>query len=97
MSRLQDRLVRLLQDPRVAKLMGNPEVQRLALEVFRLRGRLQGAFEAQVQRAAGVLSLATQRDLRALQRRIRNLERELRDAEERLTAAEGGREARGRS
>jgi cell division protein ZapA (FtsZ GTPase activity inhibitor) len=94
MSRFQDHLFRLLQHPQAAKLIRNPEVQRLAVEVLRLRGRLEGAFEERVQRVAGMLSLATQRDLRALQRRIRHLEHELRDTEERLTAAEDAREAR---
>ena len=53
--------------------------------------------EQRVQRIAGMLNLATQRDLRSLQRRIRHLECELREAEERLTDAEDAREAQARN
>jgi len=58
---------------------------------------VEGALERRVQRIAGVLNLATQRDLRSLQRRLRQLERELREAEERLTDAEDAREAPARN
>ena len=82
MPTLKERLFALLQDPRVAKLMQEPRVQQLAVKVFRFRGRVEGGFDRRVQRVAGMLNLATQRDLRSLQRRIRHLERELREAEE---------------
>ena len=93
MATLKERLFTILQDPRVAKLMREPRVQQLAVKAFRFRGRVEGGFEQRVQRVAGMLNLATQRDLRSLQRRIRHLERELRETEERLTDAEGSREA----
>ena len=97
MTTLKDRLFALLQDPRVAKLMQDPRVQELVVKAFRFRGRVEGALEQRVQRIAGMLNLATQRDLRSLQRRIRHLERELREAEERVTEAEDVREAPARS
>jgi predicted nucleic acid-binding Zn-ribbon protein len=97
MATLKDRLFTLLQDPRAVKLMRDPKVQQLAVKVFRFRGRVQGALDQRVQRVAGMLKLATQRDLRSLQRRIRHLERELREAEERVTEAEDVREAPARS
>jgi polyhydroxyalkanoate synthesis regulator phasin len=97
MTTLKDRLFRLMQDPRVAKLMRDPKLQQLAVKAFRFRGRVQGALDQRLQRVAGALNLATQRDLRSLQRRIRHLERELRGAEERLTEAEDAREAPARS
>jgi hypothetical protein len=97
MTRLKDRLLTLLQDPRLAKPMRDPNVQRFAMKAFRFRGRVEGAVDQRVQRIAGMLNLATQRDLRSLQRRIRHLERELREAEERLTDAEDTREAPARN
>ena len=97
MATLKDRLFTLLQDPRVAQLIQDPKVQELAVKAFRFRGRVEGALERRVQRIAGVLNLATQRDLRSLQRRLRQLERELREAEERLTDAEDAREAPARN
>ncbi len=97
MATLKERLFTVLQDPRVAKLMRDPNVQKVAIKAFRFRGRIEGAVDQRVQRIAGMLNLATQRDLRALQRRIRHLERELREADERLTDAEDARQAPARS
>ncbi|KPK14785.1 MAG: hypothetical protein AMJ62_11800 [Myxococcales bacterium SG8_38] len=97
MNALQDRLFRLLQDPRVMKLMQDPRAQKLIMKGFRFRGRVEGAVDRRVQSIAGRLNLATQRDLRALQKRIRHLEQAVRDAEERLTDAEDARAGRGRS
>lgn len=85
------RVAKLLQDPRVAKLLQDPNVQDWVVKGFRYRGRLEGAFNAGVQRIAGALNLATQRDLRALHRKIRELEGELRAAEERLIEGEDDR------
>lgn len=97
MSALRDRVLQLLRDPRVAKLMQDPRVQRLVMRGFRTRGRIQGAIDRRVQRLAGRLDLATQRDIRALQKRIRYLEKALYEAEERLTEAEDARAGRDRS
>ena len=97
MPTIRERLFRLLGDPRVAELMRDPRAQAAVGKLFRFRGRLEGAYYGYVQRVAGTLNLATQKDLRALQRRIRDLERELRETEERLTEAQDAREARDRS
>jgi hypothetical protein len=97
MTSLKDQLSKLLQDPRTARLMKDPRVQRAVVEGFRLKGRVEGALGQRLQRVAGSLSLATQRDLRALHRRIRHLERELRETEERLIEAEDTRVAPDRS
>jgi polyhydroxyalkanoate synthesis regulator phasin len=97
MSSLKERLFKLMQDPRVAEMMRDPQVQELAVKAFRLRGRVEGAFERNVQLVAGRLNLATQKDLRGLHRRIRHLEQELREAEERLNDPEAHREAPDRS
>lgn len=97
MSELSARLLELMQDPRVSKWMGDPRVQRLVVRVLRTRGRIEGALEVSIQRAAGRLHLATQKDVRALHRRIRDLERELREAEERLSEVRDDREAGVRS
>ncbi|MFW2388018.1 MAG: hypothetical protein ACN4G0_06765 [Polyangiales bacterium] len=97
MPPLKDRLFKLLQDPRAAKLMENERVQQAVVKGFRLRGRVEGALDRRLQRIAGSLNLATQRDLRTLHRRIRHLERELRETGERLIEAEDAREAPDRS
>jgi len=97
MSRLKERVFELMQDPRVSDLMRNPRVQELAVRALRLRGRVEGAADRQLERIAGRLNLATQKDLRALHRRIRHLEQELREAEERLIEAQDAREAPARN
>lgn len=97
MNSFKSQLSKLLQDPRTTELVKNPRVQRAVVEGFRLKGRVEGALEQRLQRLAGSLNLATQRDLRALHRRVRHLERELRETEERLIEAEDAREALGRS
>lgn len=79
------------------KLMQEPRMQRLVMRGFRMRGRVEGAVDRTVQRVAGRLNLATQRDLRALQKRIRYLEQALLEAEERLIQAEDARAARDHS
>lgn len=91
MTALKERIFTLLQDPRVADLMRRPKVQAVVIKGFRVRGRIEGAIEQTLQRAAGKLKLATHRDLRGLQRRIRHLERDVREAEERLSEGEGAR------
>ena len=88
MSELDKQLRRLLEDPRVAKRLQDPKVQQWLVKGFRYRGRLEGALHAGMQRVAGALNLATQRDLRALHRKIRELEKELREAEQRLVESE---------
>ncbi len=97
MSDLKGRLLELLQDPRVSRLMRDPRVQRLVVRAFRTRGRIENAIETSVQRVAGRLHLATQKDLRALHRRIRQLEQELREAEERVNEGRADREVSARS
>jgi polyhydroxyalkanoate synthesis regulator phasin len=93
MSLFRKKMVELMQDPRASELMRDPRVQDLAVRAFRLRGRVEGAVDRQLQKAAGHLKLATQKDLRGLHRRIRHLERELREAEERLSEREDDPEA----
>ena len=97
MSRLKERLFKLMQDPRVAELLRDPRVQDLAVRAFRLRNRVEGAADRNMQRVAGRLNLATQKDLRSMHRRIRHLEQELREAEERLNETGDTRAARARS
>ena len=93
MSTLKDRLMRLTEDPRFIELLKNPRVQKGVVEAFRWLGRAQGAVDQRLDRWAGRLNLATQKDLRALHRRIRHLERELRETEERLNESEAARGA----
>jgi polyhydroxyalkanoate synthesis regulator phasin len=97
MNPIRERILRAMQDPRVAELMKNPRMQAAVIRAFRIRGRIEGTVDRRLQSIAHRLNLATQKDLRTMHRRIRELERELREAEERLSGAKTDREAPGHS
>ncbi|MCZ6807971.1 MAG: hypothetical protein O7F08_13520 [Deltaproteobacteria bacterium] len=79
MGDLQNRLLRLLQDPRVAKLLRDPRTQKALMQGLRFRGRVQEGLDQRLERMARRLNLATAREVRELKRTIRRLEEELRD------------------
>ena len=79
MGDLQNRLLRLLQDPRVAKLLRDPRAQKALMRAFRFRGRAQEEIDRRLETMARLLNLATAREVRELKRTIRRLEEELRD------------------
>lgn len=79
MGDLQNRLLRLLQDPRVAKLLRDPRTQKALMQGLRFRGRVQEGLDQRLELMARRLNLATAREVRELKRTIRRLEEELRD------------------
>lgn len=88
MSPLRERLLRAIQDERVAALLRDSRVQSALMRALKLRGRVEGEVDRWLARVAARLNLATQKDVRALQRRIRHLEDELRDAQAALSDRE---------
>ncbi len=78
MGDLQSRLLRLLQDPHVAKLLRDPRMQKALMRGLRFRGRAQEEIDRRLERMARRLNLATAREVRELKRTIRRLEEELR-------------------
>ena len=79
MDDLRNWLLRLLQDPRVAKVLRDPRAQNALMRALRLRGRVQEQVDARLERIARRLNLATAREVRELKRTIRRLEEKLRD------------------
>ncbi len=79
MGDLRNRLLQLLQDPRVAKLLADPRAQKALMQGLRFRGRVQERIDLRLERMARRLNLATAREVRELKRTIRRLEEELRD------------------
>ena len=79
MDDLRNWLLRLLQDPRVAKVLRDPRAQSALMRALRLRGRVQEQVDARLERIARRLNLATAREVRELKRTIRRLEEKLRD------------------
>ncbi len=79
MGDLRNRLLQLLQDPRVAKLLADPRAQKALMQGLRFRGRVQERIDLRLERMARRLNLATAREVRELKRTIRRLEEQLRD------------------
>lgn len=69
--------MKLLQDPRVARLMQDERVMRAAMQALQMRGKLQQRFDDRVDRVARTFNLATKREIRELKRNLRRLEQEL--------------------
>ena len=74
---LMERAFRAMEDPRVMKAMQDPRVMRGLMGAIQLRAKLQQGVEAQVQRLARQLNLATEAEVRELRRMVRRLELEL--------------------
>src|SRR5690348_16502516 len=74
---LVNQALKLMQDPRVMRAMQNPKVMQGLMGVLQLRAKAQKNFEAQLEKVAKGLSLATEAEVRELRRTVRRLEREL--------------------
>jgi hypothetical protein len=66
--------MKLMGNPRVLKLMGTPQGQKVMMLVFQLPQKIQDAFEAQGKRFAKRFKLATRQDLKDLKRSLHDLE-----------------------
>ncbi len=71
--------MKLISDPRVAKLMQDERVMKTLMQAIQLRGKVQESFDQRVERIAKALNLATQKELRELKRTLRKVERDLDD------------------
>ena len=79
--RIKDQMMRkgmqMMGDPRVAKLMQNPQVMKLVGAAFQVPGKVDAFTKEQARLLASALRLATAEDLKDLQRSVKRLEREL--------------------
>jgi hypothetical protein len=69
--------MKLVQDPRIAKLLEDPRVMKTLMQAIELRGKVQESFEARVARIAKSLNLVTRKEVKDLERTLRKMEREL--------------------
>jgi hypothetical protein len=76
-QKLTEQALRLMQDPRVVKALQNPKVMQGLMGALQLRVKAQQSLEANVQRVAKGLRLATEAEVRELRRAVRRLEREV--------------------
>lgn len=91
-SRVLNKGMELIQDPRVAKVVQDPRVMNVAMQAFQLRGRVQEEIDQRVEGVAKSLGLVTKNDVRELKRTIKKLETELKkqaDAQAKAKASEG--------
>lgn len=72
--------MKLMQDPRFAKLMSDERVMKAVMQAFQLRGKIQQSFDERVAEVAKKLNLATQAEVRDLKRAMRKMEQELEKA-----------------
>ena len=79
---LKNRGMKLMSDPKVAKLMQDDRVMKVAMQAFQLRGKAQEKIDENVEKVAGSLGLVTKKDVRELKRTIKKLETELKKTQE---------------
>lgn len=89
-SFLKKRGLQLMQDPKVAKLMQDERVMKVAMQAMQLRAKVQEQIDGNVERVARSLGLVTRNEVRELKRTVKKLETELKKAQQ---AAEAAREA----
>ena len=89
-DRLLARGMKIIQDPRVAKLAQDERVMKVAMQAFQLRGKVQEQIDHRVETAAKSLGLVTKDDVRDLKRTIKKLENELKKQQAGLEAVKKG-------
>ena len=81
MSTLKDTLMKrgmkLMSDPRVAKLMQDERVMKALMQMMSMPGKVTTFTNEQVERLAKAMSLATEDEMKDLRRQVRRLEDEV--------------------
>ncbi|MFW6051438.1 MAG: hypothetical protein ACODAU_09700 [Myxococcota bacterium] len=72
--------MKLMQDPRIARLMQDERVMKAVMQAMQMRGRMAQRFDDRVDQVARALNLATKREIRELKRSLRRMEQELQQA-----------------
>jgi len=76
-EQLMNQAMKMMQDPRVMKAMQNPKVMQTVMGAIQMRAKMQHEMDAQIEKVAKTLKLATRAEVRELKRALTNLEREL--------------------
>jgi hypothetical protein len=85
---LLDRGMKLMGDPRVARLMQDERFMKALMAAMSVPGRAQTFARDQAEHIAKAMALATEGEVKDLRRTVRRLEEEM----ARLRADKGGRE-----
>ena len=68
------RAMRLMSDPRLSRVMGDPRVMNVAMKAVGLGGTIKAELDRASRFAAGLFGLATQEEVSALRSTVQNLE-----------------------
>jgi polyhydroxyalkanoate synthesis regulator phasin len=69
--------MQMLSDPRVQKLMQNPQFMKVMMSVVQVPGKVNTFTNEQSERLASSLRLATAKEVKDLRRTVQTLEREV--------------------
>jgi hypothetical protein len=76
--------MQMMSDPRVAKLMQNPQFLKVMMAAMQVPGKVNTFTNEQAKVLASALRLATAEDLKDLQRTVKRLERQVAKLEDQL-------------
>ena len=71
------RAMRLMSDPRLSRVMGDPRVMNAAMKAMSVGGSVRAELDRASRFAAGVLGFATQEEVSTLRSTIQSLEDQL--------------------
>jgi tRNA U34 5-carboxymethylaminomethyl modifying enzyme MnmG/GidA len=74
---LLKRGMKIMQDPKVAKLVQDERVMKVAMQAFQLRTKVQDEIDGRVEKVAKSLGLVTKNEVKDLRRTLKKLENEL--------------------
>jgi hypothetical protein len=89
------RAMRLLSDPRVSRVMGDPRVMNAAMKAVGVGGTIKNELDRASRFAAGLFGLATQEEVASLRSTIQSLEDNLAMMEAKAAARGPGSGASG--
>ena len=81
------RAMRLMSDPRISRVMGDPRVMNAAMKAVGFGGTIKAELDRASRLAAGLFGLATQEEVSALRSTVQSLEDNLAMMEARGPAA----------
>lgn len=84
------RALRLVSDPRLSRVMGDPRVMNAAMKAVSLGGSVKAELDRASRFAAGIFGLATQEEVSSLRSTIQTLEDTVAVLEARGARAGGG-------
>ena len=85
--------MKLMQDPRVAKMMQDERVMKGMMKALQARAKAQESVDEAVQKTAKRFGLVTKQEVRELKRSMRKLETKLKKAEREAEKARKAAEA----